>query len=180
MENKILKLMMCFWIVLSAIACKKETNPTRDTLKPKAQITIEGGGFSKTFYSDSTYSGQLNLKKNTLYTVTVTGIDTGGIRLLELSLSNGLTFGTFIGVPILIEATEGINKLFRISTSVTNPYVSFLLSGNFTTYNTGPDIDESFEIQVGARDWSNNVGYIPIPCLVTYQPPNGEYGWMPF
>lgn len=180
MKNQSFKLIVCLMITLSAIACKKETTATRDTIKPKAQITITGGGYSKTFYSDSTYNGQLNLKKNTKYTVTVTGIDTGGIRLLELSLADDLTFGTFTGIPAHTETNAGINKFFTITTSVSNPYVSFLLSGSFTTYYTSVDIYEGMDIQVGARDWGNNHGNIFIPCLVTSQPPNGEYGWMPF
>lgn len=175
-----LKLIACIGIVLSVIACKKETSPTRDTIKPKAQITITGGGFSKTFYSDSTYNGQLNMKKNTLYTVIVTGIDTGGIKLLDLALSDDLTFGTFTGIPAHTETNSGINKYYTISTSATNPYVSVLLSGGFTTYNTGSGIDEGIEIQVTARDWGNNTCNIYIPGLVTAQPPNGLYGWMPY
>ena len=47
---------------------QKEGPVVRDSVKPHSTLQISGGGFSKTFDSDSDYTyGQLNLKPNTKY-----------------------------------------------------------------------------------------------------------------
>ncbi len=175
--RQITKLACAILIVFSMIACKKEGPATRDGIAPKSTLLINGGGFSKTYYSDSDYTyGQLNLKPNTTYNFTLTGADAGAIRLLELQMPNSIfTYSSLTSVPVYTERVSGISKIFTVTGTEADPYTSFILSGSFTTNNDNDDL--GFNLYTGARDFQNLSATIRISCLVSPQPPYG-YGWI--
>ena len=174
--KQISKIVCAIMIVFSMIACKKEGPVTRDSIAPKSTLLINGGGFSKTYYSDSDYTyGQLNLKPNTTYNFTLTGADAGAIRLLEIQLPLEFTFGTISSVTAYTERNTTLSKIFSVTGTESDPYTSFIISGSFTTSSDNGDL--AFSIFTGARDYGNLVAPIRVSCLVSSQPPYG-YGWI--
>ena len=172
------KIAFAIMLVFSMVACKKEGPVVRDSVKPHSTLQISGGGFSKTFDSDSDYTyGQLNLKPNTKYNFSLAASDTGGLRLLELQMPNDLVFGTITSVTAYTERTSGLSKIFSVTGTASDPYTSFIISGSFTTQNVQQGEDLGYSIYTGARDYGNLVGAISVSCLVSYSPPY-DYGWI--
>ncbi|MFN8283015.1 MAG: hypothetical protein U0U67_07350 [Chitinophagales bacterium] len=181
MKNFILKTIACIAILSGAISCKKETAVTRDTIRPKAALTISGNGLNKTFYSDSSYTyGQLNLKPNAKYHFILSGVDTGGLRTLEFNSLNELTYEALASTPhIYTTRTSAISRMFTVTGDASNPYVSFLISGDIITQNVDQNEDVFFSISGFSRDYAGLTGNVDIPCATTYTPVGG-YGWVGF
>ncbi len=101
-------------VVLATIACRKETAVTRDTIKPKSTLTISGDGINKTFYSDSFYSEQLDLKTNTKYHIVLSGSDTSGFVLTGNFTTQNITQGNVLEFDIYSRATDYTNLVNSI------------------------------------------------------------------
>ena len=176
--KQISKIAFAIMILFSMASCKKETAVTRDTIKPHSTLQLSGGGFSKTFDSDSDYLyGQLNLKPNTKYNFILTARDTGGLRLLQLQMLNSLAFGAIISVTAHTESTSGLSRFFKVTGNASDPYTSFFISGSFTSQNVQQNEGIGYDIGAGATDFGNLTCSIIVPCFVTYSPYN-DYGWI--
>lgn len=170
------------FILCSIYACKKEGPATRDGITPKATLTINGGGFSKTFYSDSDYTyGQLNLIPDTIYDFRIVGTDAGAIHTLQSKLPKTFfTHSNLNGVPnfsdtTIIESNGDLYTMYTNSATEADPYTSFIFSGSFVATRTGAD--RNVTIKTFAVDFENRTARIQIACLVSMQPPV-DYGWV--
>ena len=152
------------------------------SIKPRATILISGNGFSKTFYSDTIYDGQLNLKPNATYNFVLTGSDAGGIRSLEMQTPSGsdiMTFAGLHGTPAFIESISGLSKFYRITGVASDPYTSFALTGTFTTADVSPNTGIGFGLSAYVYDYGNLHSGINVPCYLSVNQSN-IYGWIPF
>lgn len=166
---------------LLAIGCRKDGNATLDSIKPKVQLQLIGGGMNTTFYSDSNYtSGQLNLKPNTKYNFIITASDTGGLKSLQFVTSVDFDFGTVVSSPSHTVTSDIINKTHRIfQPDATMPYTSFILSGDFTTFPVGSSESFGIEFYITTLDFRNNQGNISLQTALSQTPPGG-FGWVTF
>ncbi len=163
----------------SLSSCKKDGPVTIDTIPPTLTITINGGGTSKTFYHTEDYSlGTFNLKSNTKYIITCALTDTGGVKMVQITLPKLLTSQSITGAPTDTVYNTTRDFSYRISKDETDPYKSFLLSGEFVS----PDAANgsmSFTISSYGRDFRENRSTISIPTSVDNNPVGG-YGWVAF
>jgi hypothetical protein len=177
MKNKII--LGAVLILTFAIGCKKEGRPTRDTIKPKMQLTLSGGGLNKTFYSDSNYvNGQLNLKPNVKYNFVITASDTSGINQLYFWMQSVINFGTVNSIPAhtsTIGLAESIYRIYQPDAS--NANISFLMYGDFTTSNVGFNENVAFILNLQSFDWGNNQADLKISSLISQTPTLG-FGWV--
>jgi hypothetical protein len=69
-----------------------------------------------------------------------------------------------------------INNTYTINGVESNPFTSFIMSGKMVL-NSSFQQDSTIFIYCEGDDYNpNNTTHIIIPCVITYQPPNG-YGW---
>lgn len=179
MKTFIIKTAIVIILLQCMTGCKKNSTATLDTIKPKLQLTLTGGGMNKTFYSDSSYTyGQLNLKPNTKYNFVISASDTGGLKLLQFYASKDYDFGTVISTPAHTNVVSGIQRIFTINNNNPSaPYTSFILYGDLTTFNVGASEDVGESIELLTRDYNNNTAGISIQSLISQSPPFG-YGWV--
>lgn len=165
--------------LFSIVGCKKDGHVTLDTIPPALTVTINGGGASKTFYHTEDYSlGTFNLKSNTKYRITCALTDTGGVKMVQMTLPKLLTSQSITGAPTDTVYSTTRDFSYRITKDETDPYKSFLLAGEFVT----PDAANgsiSFTISTVGRDFRENRSTISIPTSVDDNPVGG-YGWVPF
>ncbi len=179
MKTFIIKTAIIIILLQCMTGCQKNSPATLDSIKPKLQLTLTGGGLNKTFYSDSSYTyGQLNLKPNTKYNFTITASDTGGLKLLQFYMSSEHNFGTINSTPAHTNIVSGIQRVFTINNNnPSDPYTSFILYGDFTTFNVGASEDVAEYPELLTRDYNNNTAGISLQSLISQSPPFG-YGWV--
>lgn len=179
MKN-LIKLFACFaFIVLLLNGCKKDSPVTLDSIPPTLTLTISGGGISKTFTHTEDYSlGTFNLKSNTKYNVTCALADTGGVKLLQITLPKLLTSQLITGVPNDTVYDTARDFSYRINTTETDPYRSSLLAGSFVTPDAA-NTSYSFSIAAVGRDFRLNRSSILFNVSVENNPVGG-FGWVLF
>lgn len=168
-------------LVLFFSSCEKEGAPTIDAINPVMQLTLNGGGFNKTFSSEEDYSlGQLNLKSNTRYNFTLSISDTGGVRRLQLRLPIQYTISSLNSTPMAVDTLAGLKHYITttVPQTATNFYKSFLITGSFITPDAA-NTDWGLDIYAEGSDYRPNRVSVGISCLVTNNPPMG-YGWIMF
>jgi len=165
--------------MFSIAGCKKDSPVTLDSIPPTLEVRISGGGFNKTFTNSEDYSlGTLNLKSNTKYTVSCVLADTGGVRLVQITLPKLLTPQNITGAPTDTVYNTARDFSYRITKDESDPYKSFLLSGNFVT----PDAANgsfNFSLSSYGKDFRNNRSNVLFNCSVDNNPVGG-FGWVLF
>jgi hypothetical protein len=162
-------------------SCEKEGTPSIDAINPVMQLTLNGGGFNKTFSSEEDYSlGQLNLKSSTKYNFTLSISDTGGVKRLQLRLPREFTLSGLSSTPMAVDTLAGLKQYVTINVpqTATTFYKSFLITGSFTTPDAA-NTDWGLDIYAEGSDYRPNRVSLGISCLVTNNPPMG-YGWITF
>ena len=159
--------------LFSMEGCKKDTPITVDAIPPALTVTISGGGASKTFYHTVDYSlGAFNLKSNTKYSITCALTDTGGVKLVQITLPKLLVSQNISGIPSDTVYSTSRDFSYRITKTESDPYRSFLLSGDFVT----PDAANgslNFSISAVGRDFRENRSTISFPTSVDNNPVGG-------
>ena len=173
------KTTMITWMAvlfMFCISCKKETPVIPDSTSPRIQYTISGGGFTTTFSSDVAFRGQLDLPPNTRFHITASVFDASGIKHLEVQFPTFVSFGTFTGLPSYTESFSGLSKFYNMNSTTTDPYSSFVLTGDVTTPNVGKNEALALDFFAYGFDFSNNTASVRIPILISHNPVYG-YGW---
>jgi hypothetical protein len=179
MKNSIQLISVFAVVVLLLGGCKKDGPVTLDSIPPTIALTITGGGYTKTFNQTDDYSlGTLNLKSNTKYNVICTLADTGGVKLLQITLPKLLTSQVITGVPNDTVYSTTLDYSYRVNTYENDPYKSSILSGSFTTPDAA-NVSYSFSISAVGRDFNNNRSTILFNASVDNNPVGG-YGWVLF
>ena len=172
-------LLLAYMAFIFFSGCKKDTPVTTDTIPPSMSLTISGGGTSKTFTDAGDYStGIFNLKPSTKYTITSSVADSGGVQSLRLTLAKLLISQNITGAPANTVTETSFDRNYSIAGSASDPYKSFLLSGNFVT----PDAANgsfSFTISSNGRDYRPNLSTVLVNVNVEDNPVGG-YGWVTF
>lgn len=178
---KILSLVVLYSIIF--ISCKKETSLTIDTVAPKVTFRIQGNGNDNSFEAigrDSSPNGEYVFKPNTRYTFTVSITDTSGMGQLIFKMTKGAVIQEFTlnGAPAATEVENLDDYQYSIITASTDPYKSFLMSGNFLTGTSGDGELIRFSIQ--GRDYRPNQTNLYLNGSLYAQPPAGIFGWNQF
>lgn len=163
MKNQIkqtiyLSIMMTI-ISLLSISCQKNNPATVDTVKPKFTFYISGPHITKTFYSDSSYTNDdINLPFNTTYNFTIAVSDASGLREFWMRMPKSLTFSGVTSVPVFARTTSSISQTYRMTSMSNNPYVSMVISGQFTTRSslTQGDNGDFDSFEMSAIDFRPN------------------------
>lgn len=180
--KQISKIAFAIMLVFSMIACKKEGPVTTDNIKPNLTFEISG---IRTFNSDTDYTalGNLYLEPGKNYNFNAAVNDTGGVKRLQVSIDTFLRVSNVLSVPTnttnYAYVLGLIHKVLTINGMESDPFTRFVLSGKIVP-NNNIQQDRSTFIYCNGDDYNqSNTTRIIIPCIITYQPPNG-YGWKRF
>lgn len=182
--KKTIQLTVCFaFISLLFFSCRKETALTTDRVAPKVTFRIQGGGNDNTFEATGagmSPNGEYIFKENTRYNFTVTISDTSGLGQLIVRVTKGVHVTDFSlsGAPAATEVASTSEHHYSIIAERTDPYKSFVMTGNFLTGNSGTGQDIRFSI-VG-RDYLPNQTTINMNGTLHGNSPTGVFGWNPF
>lgn len=179
MKDKIKKITIFAFFATIFIACKKESAPTIDNIKPK--LTFEINGLRK-FYSDTDYTalGILYLQPGHQYNFTVIAADTAGVKDFSMSLDTFVRINNVFSTPTFTSNSALVHgyqqQIYTIISNETDPYRSFIMGGSILP-NASVQNDTTITLFFTGNDYNpNNITHITIPCHITYQPPSG-YGW---
>jgi hypothetical protein len=184
MKNSLIKMLYCSAIItLSTTACRKDTALTTDRVPPKVTFKISGAGNNNSFEASGagmSPSGEYVFKENTRYTFTVSISDTSGLGQLIFKMTKGAQIREFTltGAPEATEVASTTDYHYSIIAERTDPYKSFVMTGNFLTGNSATGQDIRFSI-VG-RDYLPNQTTINLNGTLHTQSPTGVFGWNPF
>lgn len=164
-------------------SCRKDTALTTDRVPPKVTFRIQGGGSDNTFEATGagmSPNGSYYFKENTRYNFTVTITDTSGLGQLIFKMTKSDAVADFAlnGAPAATEVANITDYQYSIITERTDPYKSFLMTGNFLTSSSGFGQDIRFSI-VG-RDYLPNQTTINLNGELHGNAPSGIFGWNPF
>lgn len=182
--KKPIQLALCFALLsLLFFSCRKETALTTDRVPPKVTFRIQGGGSDNTFEATGagmSPNGEYIFKENTRYSFTVTINDTSGLGNLVFKMTKGDHVADFSlnGAPAATEVASTIEHHYSIITERTDPFTSFVMTGNFLTGSSGGGQDIRFSI-VG-RDYLPNTTTINLNGSLYGNSPSGTFGWNPF
>ena len=181
--KKIIKQIILLALVVAFLSsCKKESPATTDTITPVITLQISGGGFSKTFNSDEILQmGEILYKPQTKYNYTIVMSDTGGLQTLRFRISSmGATNLTVNSTPLCTEYTSpsGDHAYQYNETNMSNPYKSYVISGDFVTPFVQAS-NEPLNFTLEGRDFRPNRTNLYINGDVTDNPAGG-YGWVTF
>ena len=170
-------------LILFLFSCRKETALTTDRVAPKVTFRIQGSGNDNTFEATGagmSPNGEYIFKENTRYNFTVSISDTSGLGQLIVRVTKGSHISDFslTGAPEATEVASTTEHHYSIITERTNPYKSFLMTGNFLTSGSGFGQDIRFSI-VG-RDYLPNQTTINMNGTLHGNSPTGVFGWNPF
>lgn len=150
---------MMMALSLLSISCKKNNPATTDTIKPKFTFYISGPHINKTFYSDSSYvNDDINLPFNSTYNFTIAVSDASGLREFWMRMPKSLTFTGVTSVPVFTRTTGSISQTYRMTSESSNPYISMVISGQFTTRSSieQGDIGDFDSFEMSASDFRPN------------------------
>lgn len=146
-------------LLLSCTSCKKNNPATTDSIKPKFTFYISGPYINKTFYSDSSYvNDNINLPFNSTYNFTISISDASGLREFWMRMPKSLTFSGVTSVPAFTRTTGSISQTFRMVSESNNPYISMIISGQFTTRSSfgQGDLGDFDDFEMSATDFRPN------------------------
>ena len=182
--KKLLKLFSFIaFIALSNTACRKDTALTTDRVPPKVTFKINGAGNNNSFEATGagmSPNGEYIFKENTRYTFTVSISDTSGLGQLVFKMTKGAQIREFTltGAPEATEVANPTDYQYSIITDRSNPYTSFLMSGNFLT---GSEFDgQEIRFSIIGRDYLPNQTTINLNGTLHANAPTGVFGWIPF
>ena len=181
MKNTLKLFAALFISILILNGCKKESAATPDAIDPVITLRITGGGSNKLFTSEETLpTGQFNFKPETKYNFTMTMADSGGLKLLRFRLSKGDIQNLIVNTsPVCVDYSTTLEHGYAYTeTDETNPYKSYLITGEFNTpFVQSADLSLNFAIE--GRDFTPNRTNLYINGNLTDNPAGG-YGWVIF
>lgn len=165
---------------LISISCRKNNPAIVDTVKPKFTFYISGLHITKTFYSDSSYTNDdINLPFNTTYNFTIITSDASGLREFWMRMPKSLTFSGITSTPVFTRTNSSISQTYRMSSESNNPYVSMVISGQFTTRSslTQGDLGDFDSFEMSAIDYRPNQTLLGMN-LNTLSDPVDDFGYI--
>ncbi|WP_296386484.1 hypothetical protein [Winogradskyella sp.] len=144
MRNSIL---ICL-IAVFTFGCDTDV-PETDTTAPEFSLRIFNARFDHTFTQDDDLSNlTLRLKNDAGYRFTLTGVDNGGVRVIQWQLpaDNSIAFDNEITSPWSIVNTSSIRRMIEWLGDRNNALTGAILDGKFRA--TGSQRQDTFSFLV--------------------------------